>query len=111
MKAVQNYKLIKNLNKLIRANELKRPIKKNERFFDLETVSFEIKCQNYDLDVNVIKRTSAVYPDSYMVSLNDPQHKIIPAGIDKQVVSVLEKNSVLARMMFNRLERFYRKQK
>ena len=111
MKAVQNYKLIKNLNKLIRANELKRPEKKTEGFFDIETVSFEIKCQKYDFNINVVRRTSSVYPDSYMVSLNDPQHKIIPAGIDKQVVSVSEKNSVLARMMFNRLERFYRKQK
>lgn len=111
MKAVQNYKLMKNLNKLIRSGELKRPSKKAEGFFDVECVSFEIKCQDYDLNISTNKRTSSIYPDSHIVLLNDPQHKILPDGIDPRVTHVLERDTTLARMVFNRLERFYNKQK
>lgn len=110
MKLVQDYNLMKALNKLIRSGKLPRPVINSETFFDMTSTSFTIQCPEYDLSLYALKRTSSVYPDSHTILLEDPQHKLSPKQ-DDQNTRMTEKNTVLARMVFNRLERFYRKRR
>lgn len=108
MKTRQNYKFIKSLNKLIKSGEIAKPVMKTEHFFDVENVSFKIEYPSYELSVFAQKKTSAIYPDLYIVLLNDPQHKLLNQQ-DNQDGQLIERDSALARMVFNRLENFYNK--
>lgn len=104
---------MKNLNKLIKSGELPRPNRKEENLFDVESLSFEIKCVNYDLYLCTNRVKSSIYTDSHIMLLNDPQHKLLPSGNEqeKQLTLVVERDSTLARMVFHRMENFYKKTK
>lgn len=107
MKVLRNYKIMNNLKKLIKKGALPKPKKLFTFFFDIEYQSYKIEQSKDNLSICVKKEISPVYPASYTMSVNDPEFKILDAKKASDC-HLIEKNTVLAQRLFDRLSRYYR---
>ncbi len=110
MQILRDFIVMYNLNRLINDGKITFPVKNQKRFFDVECQSFYIKCAAYDISLKVAKETSAVYPEFYTLSFKDPKHKLLN---DEKLSNgrLIETNTALAKMIFNRLEKYHNKSK
>ena len=59
----------------------------------------------YNLRIKASKKTSSVYAPLYSVTIRDPEYKVL----DKKDIKggrLAEKDSALAKLIFNRLQRY-----
>lgn len=107
MKLTQNYKIINNLKKLIKNKELVNPVKWAETCFDVEMQSFSVENIEYNLYIKASKKISSVYAPIYTVIIKDPEYKVLNKQ-DVKTGQLKEKDSALAKIIFNRLQRCYK---
>jgi hypothetical protein len=119
MKIVQDYKIIRKLNKLIKDGKLPKPEKIELSSFDVEYFSFKIQFQDYDLVIRTEKQSDIARRQQfynwnsvcegenfymYDLLINDPHFLLLDEG---QSV-LIEKNTKLSERIFNRLAKYHR---
>lgn len=108
MQILRDFIVMYNLNRLINDGEITFPVKNQKSFFDVECQSFSIKSSTYDISLKVAKETSSICPESFTLSFRDPNHKLLD-GEKLSNGRLIENNTALARMIFHRLEKYYKK--
>jgi len=110
MKYVQTYKLMKNLNALIKAGEISKPVEKEQIFFDVKYLSLTAECAQYNLTIKAIRKNSSVYGEFYTVYFNDPNHKLLDKKVSTDAIFT-EEGTKLTQLVFNRLARYRKRSK
>lgn len=110
MKSIQTYKLMKNLNEMIKSGEMSKPVEKEQTVFDIEYSFLTTECASYNLTIKALRTKSPVYGEYYTVYFNDPNHKLLDKEISTED-TFTEKGTKLTRLVFNRLARYYKRSK
>ena len=109
MNLKQDYKVISNLKKMIQEQKLPKAVKKTGNFFDIESLSYTIESQKYNLFIDATKETYSVYQPVYSVVIKDQNYQILNNEVVNGILS--EHNSRLAKSVFNQLQKYYKRSK